>query len=85
MGLSALLLHPPGRTVYHARGRAEWPSYPENPDRPGTAIRVGEERHWTRCGLLAFDSALGPRQTRMDAMRPDNAALVGRPCRRCYR
>lgn len=79
----AILLKPPGTIVFHREGRSEWPSWPGNPDKPGTAMMVGHERHWTRCGLQTYDDR-APRM-RMEAMRRDNAVLIGRPCRKCWR
>jgi len=84
MALGRLLLDAPGRVVYHRDGRSEWPTYPADPARPNVGIRTGEERHWTRCGLISFDSSRGPRQIVRAGIRLDNARLVGRPCRRCW-
>lgn len=90
-----MLLEPPGRIAFH-RGnrkhpREEWPRY--IPD-PKTSARVGyaaamvdpehdRERHWTACGLCAYDSR-SFRKSIIAAVRLDNAQLIGRPCRRCF-
>lgn len=90
-------LDPPGRLVYHAKGRHHFPRYVPDPE---ASARVGYaavkpdgsmERGWTRCGITTEDekpSLRHPDETYrvmpMRAIRLDHAVLLGRPCRRCY-
>lgn len=86
MQLGRLLLDPPGRAVFHRSGRAQWPTYPADPEKPGFAICVGDERHWTVCGRLSYDSARGAfGPSLLQGVRRDNAELVARPCKPCFR
>jgi hypothetical protein len=82
-----LLLRPPGRVAFHDKGRSEWPRYIPDPSSTWAAMVDPEqdrERHWTRCGLLTYDS-YSPRKSIIAGIRIDNASLVGRPCRKCFR
>jgi hypothetical protein len=93
MDLGRLLLDPPGRLVFHERGRGEFPRYEARDGGDWVTHRVGEERHWTRCGRLTYETrseseawnAKSEIIRRFDGIRRDNAELVGRPCRSCAR
>ena len=91
--LGRMLLDPPGKIIYHRIDprRADWPRWPENPERPGTAMRVGHEVQMTHCARLIYrslDSDKVPSGIttvhRMDGIRLDHARLIGRPCRVCF-
>lgn len=78
MPLGQLLLRLPGRVAFHRLdpGRATWPTYPDG-------VRAGAETQVTTCGRLIYH--IGETYTtKLDALRLDNARLVGHPCQRCW-
>jgi len=83
-----MTLTAPGTGVYHRldRYRAEWPSYPEDPARPGFGKRTGREVQRTSCNRVIYRSGKDADRGiihHMHGFRLDVARLFTRPCRQC--